>query len=123
MASPLGLWYAASPSRQAGQFIGARADFVPEQICRKLCLLQDQVPPMSAERARQVSDSQQWAPRAASSNALAGTQGVLLIGALLIQTDTVHKERTIQQCQPAGPHTLQLSRANNTFSDLQRQGP
>lgn len=39
---------------QAGQFIGARADFVPEQICRKLCLLQDQVPPMSAGRAKQV---------------------------------------------------------------------
>lgn len=39
---------------QAGQFIGARADFVPDQICRKLCLLQDQVPPMSPARAKQV---------------------------------------------------------------------
>jgi hypothetical protein len=28
---------------QAGQFIGARGDFVPEQICRKLCLLHDRV--------------------------------------------------------------------------------
>jgi hypothetical protein len=40
---------------QAGQFIGARADFVPDQICRQLCLLQDQVPPMSPARAKQVS--------------------------------------------------------------------
>lgn len=39
---------------QAGQFIGARADFMPDQICRKLCLLQDQVPPMSPARAKQV---------------------------------------------------------------------
>jgi hypothetical protein len=39
---------------QAGQFIGARADFVPDQICRKLCLLQDKVPPMSPARAKQV---------------------------------------------------------------------
>lgn len=28
---------------QTGQFIGARGDFVPEQICRKLSLLHDQV--------------------------------------------------------------------------------
>jgi predicted unusual protein kinase regulating ubiquinone biosynthesis (AarF/ABC1/UbiB family) len=27
---------------------------VPEQICAKLCLLQDKVPPMSPERAKQV---------------------------------------------------------------------
>ncbi|WIA37974.1 hypothetical protein OEZ86_001350 [Tetradesmus obliquus] len=39
---------------KAGQFIGARADFVPEQICAKLCLLQDKVPPMAPERATQV---------------------------------------------------------------------
>jgi predicted unusual protein kinase regulating ubiquinone biosynthesis (AarF/ABC1/UbiB family) len=45
---------AAAAAVQAGQFIGARADFVPEQICAKLCLLQDKVPPMSPERAKQV---------------------------------------------------------------------
>lgn len=39
---------------QAGQFIGARGDFVPEQICRKLCLLHDRVPPMPADQARAV---------------------------------------------------------------------
>ena len=29
---------------QIGQFIGTRADFVPEPICKKLSLLQDKVP-------------------------------------------------------------------------------
>ena len=33
------------PSMQIGQFIGTRADFVPEPICKKLALLQDKVPP------------------------------------------------------------------------------
>ncbi len=28
---------------QIGQFIGTRADFVPEPICKKLSLLQDKV--------------------------------------------------------------------------------
>ncbi|GIL52828.1 hypothetical protein Vafri_8592 [Volvox africanus] len=37
---------------KAGQFIGSRSDFVPEQICRKLALLCDKVPPMSAEATR-----------------------------------------------------------------------
>ena len=32
-----------SPRSQAGQFIGSRADFVPEPICRKLALLCDKV--------------------------------------------------------------------------------
>lgn len=45
---------------QAGQFIGARADFVPDQICRKLCLLQDKVPPMSPARAKQVRAAGGW---------------------------------------------------------------
>ncbi|KAF5841271.1 ABC1/COQ8 ser/thr kinase [Dunaliella salina] len=31
---------------KAGQFIGSRSDFVPEQICRHLALLCDRVPPM-----------------------------------------------------------------------------
>ncbi|GFR52787.1 hypothetical protein Agub_g15404, partial [Astrephomene gubernaculifera] len=37
---------------KAGQFIGSRADFVPEQICRKLSLLCDKVPPMSPSATR-----------------------------------------------------------------------
>ncbi|GIL83202.1 hypothetical protein Vretifemale_12058 [Volvox reticuliferus] len=37
---------------KAGQFIGSRSDFVPEQICRKLALLCDKVPPMSADTTR-----------------------------------------------------------------------
>ncbi|KAI8476233.1 MAG: ABC1/COQ8 ser/thr kinase [Monoraphidium minutum] len=39
---------------KAGQFIGARADFVPEQVCRQLCVLQDRVPPMTADRTLEV---------------------------------------------------------------------
>lgn len=31
------------PDAQAGQFIGSRSDFVPEQICRHLALLCDRV--------------------------------------------------------------------------------
>jgi hypothetical protein len=49
---------------QAGQFIGARADFVPEQICAKLCLLQDKVPPMTPQRAKQVG---RWGDASAGS--------------------------------------------------------
>ncbi|KAL6766353.1 AKC2 [Auxenochlorella protothecoides x Auxenochlorella symbiontica] len=36
---------------KAGQFIGARGDFVPGPICKRLARLQDQVPPMSPDRA------------------------------------------------------------------------
>ena len=43
---------------QGGQFIGARGDFVPEQICRKLSLLHDQVPPMPAAQARRVIEAE-----------------------------------------------------------------
>lgn len=50
--------YSTAGLLQAGQFIGARADFVPEEICNKLCLLQDQVPPMTPEKARKVSAQQ-----------------------------------------------------------------
>lgn len=39
---------------KTGQFLGARGDFVPEQICRKLSLLHDQVPPMPASQVREV---------------------------------------------------------------------
>jgi predicted unusual protein kinase regulating ubiquinone biosynthesis (AarF/ABC1/UbiB family) len=39
---------------QAGQFIGARADFIPEQICERLCLLQDRVPPMPPAQAARL---------------------------------------------------------------------
>jgi predicted unusual protein kinase regulating ubiquinone biosynthesis (AarF/ABC1/UbiB family) len=38
---------------KAGQFLGARGDFVPEQICRRLSLLHDQVPPMPPPQAGQ----------------------------------------------------------------------
>lgn len=43
---------------KAGQFLGARGDFVPEQICRKLSLLHDQVPPMPADQVRAVIESE-----------------------------------------------------------------
>ncbi|KAK9798604.1 hypothetical protein WJX73_007340 [Symbiochloris irregularis] len=39
---------------KVGQFMGARSDFIPEPICRKLSLLQDKVPPMSAAQTRAV---------------------------------------------------------------------
>jgi predicted unusual protein kinase regulating ubiquinone biosynthesis (AarF/ABC1/UbiB family)/LysM repeat protein len=39
---------------KAGQFIGARGDFVPEPVCRRLALLQDKVPPMPAAQAARV---------------------------------------------------------------------
>ncbi|KAK9834339.1 hypothetical protein WJX81_008600 [Elliptochloris bilobata] len=39
---------------KVGQFLGARADFIPEPICRQLSLLQDQVPPMPAAQALAV---------------------------------------------------------------------
>ncbi|KAL4431977.1 hypothetical protein ABPG77_000244 [Micractinium sp. CCAP 211/92] len=47
---------------KTGQFLGARGDFVPEQICRKLSLLHDQVPPMPAEQARVVIERELGAP-------------------------------------------------------------
>jgi predicted unusual protein kinase regulating ubiquinone biosynthesis (AarF/ABC1/UbiB family) len=43
---------------KAGQFLGARGDFVPEQICRKLSLLHDQVPPMPAAQVRAVIEEE-----------------------------------------------------------------
>jgi len=42
------------PCAQTGQFLGARGDFVPEQICRKLSLLHDRVPPMPAAAVERV---------------------------------------------------------------------
>lgn len=33
----------SSCALQAGQFIGARADFVPSEICTQLCVLNDRV--------------------------------------------------------------------------------
>ncbi|GAB4821653.1 hypothetical protein N2152v2_008699 [Parachlorella kessleri] len=47
---------------KTGQFIGARGDFVPEQICRRLALLQDQVPPMPAAQAREVIEDELGMP-------------------------------------------------------------
>ena len=37
---------------KGGQFLGARSDFIPIQICKKLSLLQDKVPPMPKEQAK-----------------------------------------------------------------------
>lgn len=37
---------------QVGQFLGARADFIPEPICRQLSLLQDQVRAQTLCKAR-----------------------------------------------------------------------
>ena len=43
---------------KAGQFLGARGDFIPEQICRKLSLLHDQVPPMPAAQVLKVIETE-----------------------------------------------------------------
>lgn len=43
---------------KSGQFLGARGDFVPEQICRKLSLLHDRVPPMPPSQAREVIEQE-----------------------------------------------------------------
>jgi predicted unusual protein kinase regulating ubiquinone biosynthesis (AarF/ABC1/UbiB family) len=43
---------------KGGQFLGARSDFVPIQICKKLSLLQDRVPPMSKDQARQAIENE-----------------------------------------------------------------
>jgi predicted unusual protein kinase regulating ubiquinone biosynthesis (AarF/ABC1/UbiB family) len=43
---------------KAGQFLGARGDFVPEQICLKLSLLHDRVPPMPPSQVRAVIESE-----------------------------------------------------------------
>jgi len=37
---------------KGGQFLGARSDFIPLPICKRLALLQDQVPPMGREEAK-----------------------------------------------------------------------
>ncbi|BDA44687.1 probable AarF domain-containing protein kinase 1 [Coccomyxa sp. Obi] len=41
-----------------GQFFAARAEFVPEPICRHLSLLHDRVPPMPAQQARCVIEQE-----------------------------------------------------------------
>ena len=38
--------------------MGARGDFIPLQICKKLSLLHDQVPPMPAEQARKAIEAE-----------------------------------------------------------------
>jgi predicted unusual protein kinase regulating ubiquinone biosynthesis (AarF/ABC1/UbiB family) len=43
---------------KAGQFIGARGDFVPEPICRRLASLHDQVPPMPPAAARAAIEAE-----------------------------------------------------------------
>ena len=41
-------------STQAGQFLGSRHDFVPKEICQRLCRLHDQVPPMPAKQVEEL---------------------------------------------------------------------
>eukprot|EP00884_Botryococcus_braunii_P022387 jgi/Botrbrau1/8832/Bobra.0335s0019.1 len=43
---------------KVGQFLGARVDFIPEPICRRLALLQDKVPPMPAYEAERFIRSE-----------------------------------------------------------------
>ncbi|CAL8461942.1 g1473 [Coccomyxa elongata] len=43
---------------KVGQFIGTRADFIPKPICKRLALLQDQVPPMSEQQTRGVLEAE-----------------------------------------------------------------
>ena len=71
---------------QTGQFIGARGDFVPEQICRKLSLLHDQARPLPAERCS-------WLPLLASATACRG-RGI-----------SAHAPSA---CQPAVPYRLAI---------------
>ncbi len=47
---------------QAGQFLGARGDFVPMPICQKLSLLHDQVPPMPPAQVRASIEGELGAP-------------------------------------------------------------
>ena len=49
-------------SPQAGQFLGARGDFVPKPICQKLSLLHDQVPPMPPAQVRASIEGELGAP-------------------------------------------------------------
>jgi len=41
-------------THQVGQFFAARSEFVPVEICKRLSLLHDSVPPMPADRAQAV---------------------------------------------------------------------
>ena len=43
---------------KGGQFLGARSDFIPMPICKKLSLLQDRVPPMSKDQARSAIEKE-----------------------------------------------------------------
>ena len=43
---------------QVGQFFAARSEFVPVQICKRLSLLHDSVPPMPAAMAAKVIESE-----------------------------------------------------------------
>ncbi len=52
----------SSSHLQAGQFIGARGDFVPKPICQKLSLLHDQVPPMPPAQVRTAIEGELGAP-------------------------------------------------------------
>ena len=47
---------------QAGQFIGARSDFVPEATCAWLRKLQDEVPPMSPPEVTDIIQAELAGP-------------------------------------------------------------
>eukprot|EP00889_Picochlorum_renovo_P002607 jgi/Picre1/29637/NNA_005020.t1 len=47
---------------KGGQFLGARSDFIPIQICKKLSLLQDKVPPMPKEQAQAAIEAELGTP-------------------------------------------------------------
>lgn len=47
---------------KGGQFLGARSDFIPLQICKKLSLLQDRVPPMPKEQAQAAIEAELGTP-------------------------------------------------------------
>lgn len=46
------------PPPQVGQFFAARSEFVPVQICKRLSLLHDSVPPMPAAMAQKVIEAE-----------------------------------------------------------------
>ena len=78
---------------QAGQFIGSRADFVPEPMCRKLSLLCDKVrhSPRGVLKAKAKSSSCRSNPAAAIT-----CQSAILLDSFQGLIPTV----------PPGPHVL-----------------
>ncbi|KAG2426342.1 hypothetical protein HXX76_013099 [Chlamydomonas incerta] len=95
---------------KAGQFIGSRSDFVPEQICRKLTLLCDKVPPMSA---------------AATKAALQRELGVQDLGQLFewIDLEQPLGSASISQVHKARLRSFSRSELARAKDSLRRQRP